>query len=162
MDIGLLINIIFIILTAILAAWAVKYFAKTTKENRVFFLEEIERIEKENTILRGKVAAQGPCVYCKKADMGQCPTGFPGCAKADDMFVYDELLTRRYRNLLVIINDLVSNIKLLKNIENLSAEEAEEVIKAIDAYLSKVEGRYRKEIDAVIKYMDKTGFDPLE
>jgi len=36
------------------------------------------------------------CVYCElpKAEMGACASGFPGCARADDLFQCDEL-TRR-------------------------------------------------------------------
>lgn len=54
--------------------------SKLKKENR--------RLRGENDYLRGLVASvHMPCVYCKLplAEMGKCQSGFPGCARADDM-----------------------------------------------------------------------------
>ncbi len=47
---------------------------------------EIERLRAENTTLRLLVAAQPtPCVYCGLTEMAKCASGFPGCARADDL-----------------------------------------------------------------------------
>jgi hypothetical protein len=53
---------------------------------------ELERLRKENDILRGIVAySELPCVHCRlsKDDMSRCQFGFPGCARADDMLCAD-------------------------------------------------------------------------
>lgn len=52
---------------------------------------------KENDFMRLRLAeSDKACVYCDlpKAEMGRCASGFPGCARADDLFHCDEL-TRR-------------------------------------------------------------------
>lgn len=47
---------------------------------------EIERLRAENTHLRTLVAVQAtPCVYCGLTEMAKCASGFPGCARADDL-----------------------------------------------------------------------------
>lgn len=57
---------------------------------------DIEQLKKENTILRGLVAKLPiPCVYCGQPNMAQCPSGFPGCAMADDMMAADDEVSRR-------------------------------------------------------------------
>lgn len=51
---------------------------------------EPERLTKENDFMRKLLAdADVPCVYCglSRADLGRCESGFPGCARADDMVV---------------------------------------------------------------------------
>jgi len=60
---------------------------------------EAERDEarKENDFMRLRLAeSDKACVYCSlpKAEMGACASGFPGCARADELFQCDEL-TRR-------------------------------------------------------------------
>ena len=58
---------------------------------------EREEARKENDFMRLRLAeSDKSCVYCAlpKADMGACASGFPGCARADDLFHCDEL-TRR-------------------------------------------------------------------
>jgi len=67
-------------------------------------IERLERSEadrdearKENDFMRLRLAeSDKACVYCSlpKAEMGACAHGFPGCARADDLFYCDEL-TRR-------------------------------------------------------------------
>lgn len=50
--------------------------------------KRIAELEQENDKLRGIIAnAPIPCIYCKlpKDDMAKCRSGFPGCARADDM-----------------------------------------------------------------------------
>ena len=45
-------------------------------------------IERENTRLRGLLAwGTDPCIYCglSRGDMYKCASGFPGCARSDDM-----------------------------------------------------------------------------
>jgi len=51
-------------------------------------LTDLERLEKENAVLRGIIANSNMnCVYCglSKDDMSKCGHGFPGCERADDM-----------------------------------------------------------------------------
>lgn len=53
-------------------------------------LEKLRQLTRENTLLRKMVAeSDKPCIYCQlpKEDMGKCRSGFPGCARADDMLV---------------------------------------------------------------------------
>lgn len=52
---------------------------------------------KENEFMRLRLAeSDKACAYCNlpKAEMGRCESGFPGCARADDLLHCDEL-TRR-------------------------------------------------------------------
>lgn len=52
---------------------------------------------KENDFMRLRLAeSDKDCVYCDlpKAEMGRCASGFPGCARSDDLFHCAEL-TRR-------------------------------------------------------------------
>jgi hypothetical protein len=49
---------------------------------------ERARLRKENDYLRGVVGnGNYACVYCglSREDMAKCPSGFPGCARADDI-----------------------------------------------------------------------------
>ena len=67
-------------------------------------IERLERAEadrdearKENDFMRLRLAeSDKACVYCElpRADMGACASGFPGCARADDLYHCDES-TRR-------------------------------------------------------------------
>jgi hypothetical protein len=53
-------------------------------------LDEVRRLRAENDELRFQLAnGAGPCIYCKlPADkMAECPAGFPGCGRADDLLV---------------------------------------------------------------------------
>lgn len=55
--------------------------------------ESNQRLLNENDILRGLVAkGQGDCVYCglKAEDMAKCKSGFPGCARMDDIMAAQE------------------------------------------------------------------------
>ena len=48
----------------------------------------IARLREENDRLRGLLAkGQGPCVYCNlpAEDIAKCQSGFPGCARMDDI-----------------------------------------------------------------------------
>jgi uncharacterized protein YukE len=48
----------------------------------------IAELEAENTHLRAALAmSQSPCTYCQlpREEMAKCRSGFPGCARADDM-----------------------------------------------------------------------------
>lgn len=48
----------------------------------------VARLENENNTLRGLLAqGQGDCVYCSlpAADIAKCSSGFPGCARMDDI-----------------------------------------------------------------------------
>ena len=56
------------------------------------FESEIIKLRKENDKLRALLARDsGDCIYCglPKADMIKCESGFPGCARVDDMMLGD-------------------------------------------------------------------------
>lgn len=47
---------------------------------------EVEKLRAENTTLRTLVAIQPTaCIYCGLTEMAKCASGFPGCARADDL-----------------------------------------------------------------------------
>ena len=53
----------------------------------------LSRFKEENNKLRGLLAkGQGDCVYCglPAADIAKCPSGFPGCARMDDIVNKEE------------------------------------------------------------------------
>ena len=55
--------------------------------------ERATKAEAENNKLRGLLAkGQGDCVYCglPAADIAKCPSGFPGCARMDDIVNKEE------------------------------------------------------------------------
>lgn len=52
------------------------------------------QLRRENDFLRRMVAESDlPCVYCQlpKADMARCASGFPGCARGDDMIAHGDV-----------------------------------------------------------------------
>jgi len=53
--------------------------------------EKIRRLTAENDTLRG-IVARSPekCVHCGLEDMSKCASGFPGCARADDILCADD------------------------------------------------------------------------
>ena len=61
----------------------------------------LEQLRAENEYLRGLVAIipDAPCAYCKLSDMSKCPSGFPGCARADDLFLASETLDGLYASM---------------------------------------------------------------
>jgi len=62
---------------------------------------ERDAVRKENDFMRLRLAeSDKACVYCSlpKAEMVACANGFPGCARADDLFHCDELTRRDERN----------------------------------------------------------------
>ena len=72
--------------------------------------KKLAEAERENMALRGVVAnAAIPCVYCGKENMAECPRGFPGCARADDMLCGEEAFgeeMKRLREKLAAVNRL--------------------------------------------------------
>lgn len=47
---------------------------------------EVAKLRAENTTLRTLVAIQPTaCIYCGLTEMAKCASGFPGCARADDL-----------------------------------------------------------------------------
>ena len=61
---------------------------------------ERDESRKENDFMRLRLAeSDKACVYCDlpKAEMGACAHGFPGCARANDLFHCDELTNRDAR-----------------------------------------------------------------
>lgn len=52
---------------------------------------KLEISEKENRKLRYIIAKTNiPCLYCGLLDMSKCKSGFPGCARMDDIMVGGE------------------------------------------------------------------------
>lgn len=49
---------------------------------------EQKQLETENAALRA-LLAQHTCVYGYRSDAGVCALGYPGCACADDLVVWD-------------------------------------------------------------------------
>lgn len=52
--------------------------------------EELKRLRKENDTLRALLGNSAkPCVYCglPAEDQAKCPSGFPGCSRADDQML---------------------------------------------------------------------------
>jgi hypothetical protein len=52
-----------------------------------------EELQKENDELRYRLAiSNAPCAYCQlaKCDMNKCLSGFPGCARMDDILVGEQ------------------------------------------------------------------------
>lgn len=63
----------------------------TEKEARV-------KAEAENNILRGLLPElNAACVYCGLKNMGECKSGFPGCAQADDIYCGQEEMFQSLR-----------------------------------------------------------------
>lgn len=57
------------------------------------------RFQKENDVLRGIAAKIMPCHYCGVDSIGKCPSGFPGCALADDLTCAEECANKEVRKL---------------------------------------------------------------
>lgn len=56
----------------------------------------IASVMAENATLRGLVAkVVMPCHYCGVDNMAKCPSGFPGCALADDLLCGEDDAQRR-------------------------------------------------------------------
>lgn len=51
---------------------------------------EVQRLQRENDVLRGIATKIMPCHYCGAEELAKCPHGFPGCSLADDLFPADE------------------------------------------------------------------------
>jgi hypothetical protein len=70
----------------------------TAIRERLLLAEERQAdTRKENDFLRLRLAeSDKDCVYCDlpKSDMGKCSSGFPGCARADDLFMCDGMSDR--------------------------------------------------------------------
>lgn len=56
--------------------------------------DELKALREENTKLRVLLAKSNlACVYCGKKEMSQCPSGFPGCARMDDLMADPSAMT---------------------------------------------------------------------
>lgn len=55
---------------------------------------EIERLDAENTILRG-LAQKVECPHKQRGGDGVCRMGYPGCACADDLMAMFDLLSEQ-------------------------------------------------------------------
>lgn len=60
--------------------------------------DELERLRKENDILRGIATKVMPCHYCGAEELNKCPQGFPGCSLADDITLSEHTHIEAMRN----------------------------------------------------------------
>lgn len=94
--------------TDAISGWGVTYRGKSSSEELYIdpkgpfvhstFARQLERelneATTENTRLRAALAtSKDPCTYCQlpKEEMAKCRSGFPGCARADDLMGCPEL-----------------------------------------------------------------------
>lgn len=59
--------------------------------------DELERLRAENDFMRLRLAeSDKACVYCDlpASDAAKCASGFPGCARADDLYACDRMTVR--------------------------------------------------------------------
>lgn len=99
---------------------------------------EIARLKQENDMLRSLLPALGaPCVYCGAVDIAKCPSGFPGCAQADDILCGDDV-TMKW-----LLDDKVRLKARIKKLEALCAEASRYVVNI--AVIEKLEAASRGE-----------------
>lgn len=63
--------------------------------------QERDELRAENNNLRALLAyGTDPCIYCglQAEDLPKCSSGFPGCARADDMMLIDNPWPTEIRN----------------------------------------------------------------
>ena len=61
------------------------------QKDRTRLTAKVSEIEQENTKLRGILArSKEPCIYCGLTNMAECPSGFPGCGRMDDLMAADD------------------------------------------------------------------------
>jgi hypothetical protein len=68
-------------------------FKDAESEIRKEFAENSDQSLRENNELRACLAhGSDPCIYCglPKAELASCRYGFPGCARADDMTLFED------------------------------------------------------------------------
>jgi hypothetical protein len=66
----------------------------------------IEELKEENDTLRGICAYENiECLYCglPRAEMARCQSGFPGCARTDDMLCAPASIQAKYEPTLLRI-----------------------------------------------------------
>lgn len=74
------------------------------QEHAAMFLSQLLAARRENDVLRGLVALlHRPCHYCGLDDMSRCPSGFPGCALADDLMAGQD---ETFRSVVVRLQEL--------------------------------------------------------
>lgn len=67
---------------------------------------------RENDHLRGLVGnLKIPCVYCGLENMGECRSGFPGCARADDIMIGEDAFIRGLSEKAKRYEDALTKIK---------------------------------------------------
>lgn len=102
-------------------------FAEACKLSLPALLYELEAARKENDFLRLRLAeSDRDCVYCNlpASEMPKCSSGFPGCARADDLYGCDELSRRDDRMKLIGAAEwLVANNERLDTMNRSDVEE---------------------------------------
>lgn len=87
---------------------------KLMRQELAIAKRERERIERENTILRGMTAKNMPCRYCGVDEIAKCPQGFPGCGLADDILCAQD---EQMRYMLAELAELRREVERLRVIE---------------------------------------------
>jgi hypothetical protein len=60
--------------------------------------DELKALREENSKLRVLLAKSNlACIYCGRKEMSECPSGFPGCARMDDLMA-DPSFAEEYAN----------------------------------------------------------------
>lgn len=103
-------------------------------------LKDKVRAEQENTILRGIVAKMNkPCHYCGKENMAECPSGFPGCALADDIMCGEDqtyrILNQERMTYKQVILLEITFLEQLKTGTKINVEEIDKQIIALQMHI---------------------------
>lgn len=74
-----------------------------SREQLEALTRERDALRTENSVLRGLLARLAlklgePCHYCGLSEIARCPSGFPGCALADDLLLGNEEAFRDWAN----------------------------------------------------------------
>lgn len=91
-------------------------------------LGELERLRKENDILRGIATKIMPCHYCGVDHIAKCPHGFPGCSLADDLSCAEDCMAQEIIKLRKEINRLKPPCSLCRDtgiVDRMNGEQVE-------------------------------------
>lgn len=88
---------------------------------------DVARLDRENSALRKLAALKMPCHYCGVDCISKCPSGFPGCALADDEFLGEEAWTYVINQQRAVIEDMQKILRRIILHEYASNEPADPV-----------------------------------